>query len=973
MKKVLQKLNGRVTIAYRTLILFSLFYFGAGNCFAVISYSSTNSQSSNSATVIQGTAKNDIIQITVVTTGSGGTGPAVTNFTFDASGTTAMGDITAAKVYCNSTLTTAAFATAATLYGTGTISGNTITVTGSVNLLSGTNYFWLTYDISATAGKCNTVTADLSSVIVGGATKTNGIDFWPASTGYRTIDGAMSYSSGTTTQNNTNAVIAGSTNNEVIGIHLVTPGSISPFNATSFTFNTTGTTNAGDITNAKVWYTGASSTFSTATQFGSAVASPSGAFTITGSQTLSGCNNYFWLTYDVLSGATPTHVIDAECTSLIVGGTTYTPSITAPPGNRQIVGPQGNFTVALNQGNSGKDEGLAISVDGSGNSYVTGYFSGTVTFGITTLTSAGSYDIFIIKYDPSGNIVWAKSAGGNNTDYGYGISIDGSGNSYVSGAFFSGSSANFSGTTLAGAGSFDIFIAKYNSAGTLQWVKSAGSTLSDYGNAIKTDGSGNSYVTGYFNGTAVFASTTLTSAGSDDIFIAKYDANGVLLWVKQEGGASSNDDGNGISIDNSGNSYVTGVYSGNTTFFGSPNISLTTAGGYDIFVAKFDPSGNALWAKGSGGIGTDFGYGISTDGTSGASYVTGYFSNTAVFSGVSLSSSGASDMFVAKYDASGNLGWVKQADGANSRGGQAITIDASDNSYVTGYIGNATTFFGSPNLTATPSGIQDVFVAKYDASGNVLCVQTAGGPGGNDVGMGVGIDGTGNAYVTGYFTNNATFPGSPNITISSNASSYDMFLSKWVPCAAAVLPIEMLSLKVKNTGESNILEWTTTSQINNDFFVIERKSEGENGWEKTGKVKGARNNNSTSSYQFTDSHFSPSNSHILYYRLQQVDFDGSFTYSNIVSVTIEQSSSLAISAYPNPAKENLQLTISNWQSANKEIGVSIYDVVGREISKSKFLMLNYSFLIDISSLSKGIYFLQLKNGTDQTQTKFVKE
>lgn len=150
---------------------------------------------------------------------------------------------------------------------------------------------------------------------------------------------AMAYSSCTTTQSNVNSVAPGATSQEVIGMQVVTTGVTSPLTASSFTFNTNGSTSVSNIVNAKLWTTGTSSTFATTTQLGSATVSPSGSFTITGGTnmpyTLSSGTNYFWLTYDIVASPTLHDVVDAECTSITVSSA-RTPTITAPSGSRPI-------------------------------------------------------------------------------------------------------------------------------------------------------------------------------------------------------------------------------------------------------------------------------------------------------------------------------------------------------------------------------------------------------------------------------------------------------------------------------------------------------------------------------------------------------------------------------------------------------------------------------------------------------------
>ena len=209
----------------------------------------------------------------------------------------------------------------------------------------------------------------------------------------------------------------------------------------------------------------------------------------------------------------------------------------------------------------------AIAVDSSGNSYVTGWFQSTVIFGPgVNLTAAGASDIFVVKYNSNGTAAWASRAGGpqvsgfgnDGFDEGHGIALDGSGNSYVTGWF--ASTATFgpgepNQTQLTTSGIDDIFVAKYNSNGTLAWARGIGSTNSDIGSAISVDGSGSAYVTGRFTGTVTFGSgepnqTQLTSASASfyDIFVAKYNGNGTLAWAKQAG-STSTDQGFGIAVD----------------------------------------------------------------------------------------------------------------------------------------------------------------------------------------------------------------------------------------------------------------------------------------------------------------------------------------------------------------------------------------------------------------------------------------
>ncbi len=319
------------------------------------------------------------------------------------------------------------------------------------------------------------------------------------------------------------------------------------------------------------------------------------------------------------------------------------------------------------------------------------------------MTAVGGADIFVAKYNASGALQWAKRAGGTDSDFGFDIAVDDSGNSYVTGEFRS--VANFgAGQDLISLGNNDIFVAKYNAFGTLQWARRAGGSGRESGYGVAVDGAGNSHITGSFTGTATFGpGVDLVSLGNNDIFVAKYNAIGTLQWATRAGGINS-DVGRSIAVDGSGNSYVTGAFVFEATFGpGEPNQTvLTAAGGTDIFVAKYDFSGELQWAKQDGGSLNDDGYDIAVDG-SGNIHVTGILGG------------GGTDIFVAKYSSGGALRWSRQAGGVGSDIARRIAVDGSGNSYVTGsFTGTATFGVGETNETIlTSAGSGDIFIAKF--------------------------------------------------------------------------------------------------------------------------------------------------------------------------------------------------------------------------------------------------------------------
>jgi hypothetical protein len=365
---------------------------------------------------------------------------------------------------------------------------------------------------------------------------------------------------------------------------------------------------------------------------------------------------------------------------------------------------------------------------------------------------------------------WAKRVRGpgfNQDGTGADLVVDGSGNSYITGEFkntsvFGGGEAGE--TTLTSDGDNDIFLAKYAVNGDLVWVKRAGGTFDDRGRSLALDSSGNVYVTGVFQGSVIFGSgetgeTTLTTSGGSDIFVAKYTADGNLIWVTRAGGTDS-DQGNSLGVDGSGNAYLTGNFRG-IAIFGPGEISettLTSAGDSDIFVAKYTAVGDLVWANRAGSTGSDFGKGLAMD-SSGNAYVTGDFGEPATFEDdgeeaifgageageTILSNKGYSDIFVAKYTADGNLVWAKRAGSTSFDRSRGIAVSKSGNVYITGSGQIETSQGGADEIVSHPNS-HPLFVAKYSASGNQIWV-TKGSS--NLSGSSLVVNNSGNVHVTG--------------------------------------------------------------------------------------------------------------------------------------------------------------------------------------------------------------------------------
>jgi hypothetical protein len=435
-----------------------------------------------------------------------------------------------------------------------------------------------------------------------------------------------------------------------------------------------------------------------------------------------------------------------------------------------------NWVWARGEGGTGDDGTTGITSDAIGNVYVVGNFdSPMLTIGSTTLNNAGNWDVFFAKYDASGNVLWAVSGGGTSRDECYGIAIDLNGNIYLYGVFNS-NTITFDTTTLTNMGSpgsSDIFLVKYNSAGTVEWARRDGGSLTDWGNGITTDAAGNVYATGSFNSpTITFGSTTLTNPNADgDIYVVKYDGAGNALWAKKAGG-SSGDAGYRIAVDSSGNVFVCGYFMSPSIVFGS-NI-LMNAGIYDIFIAKYDTGGNVQWGRGAGGIDFDWSLSLTAD-AYGNAYMTGFFSNdTITFGSTDLLNAGGSDIFLVKYTGAGNISWAKRAGAAGGDEGRSIITDAGGNIYLTGSFDGPSINFDTITLPST-NGNMNIFVVQYDSAGTALWAKNAGGPGLSQ-GFGICMDTDSNIYLTGYYLSSPI--AFDTIVLADAGNDDDIFLAK---------------------------------------------------------------------------------------------------------------------------------------------------------------------------------------------------
>ncbi|MFT3770294.1 MAG: nucleotide-binding protein [Minicystis sp.] len=307
------------------------------------------------------------------------------------------------------------------------------------------------------------------------------------------------------------------------------------------------------------------------------------------------------------------------------------------------------------------------------------------------------------------------------------------------------------------------------------WAKRFGDVAGQFAWGLAVDPTGGAVVTGDLDGTADFGGGALTTAGSSDVFLAKLDANGAHVWSKKFGNATLQS-GQGVAVDAMGNVVITGYFQGSVTF---GTTALTTAGGADIFVAKFNAAGAHVWSKKFGSATDDqLGLAVAVD-PSGNVLLTGALVGAFAFGGATLTSAGGSDVFVAKLDgATGNHVWSKRfGDAGLAQQGRAIAADAMGNVIVAGDF-NGTIDFGGGALTS--AGGSDAFVAKLDAAAGNHVWSKRFGDGAFQIAHGVAADATGNVVVVGDFAGDVDFGGG---AIPSKGNT-DAFVALFDPAGA---------------------------------------------------------------------------------------------------------------------------------------------------------------------------------------------
>ncbi len=426
-------------------------------------------------------------------------------------------------------------------------------------------------------------------------------------------------------------------------------------------------------------------------------------------------------------------------------------------------------------GGTSLDYGQKVAIDPNGNVFVTGCFKEEADFGGGPMASTGGKDIFLVKFDPSGNHLWSGAFGGTGDDEGLDVIVDQAGNVIITGQF--SETVDFGGGSLRDEGQGDLFIAKYNASGSHLWSRRLGCRHPDHGGALALDNSGSIYVIGEYTGCerANDEQNGMTLGGLPNIVVAKYDEHGTRLYYRRIGSPYGVQTGTGIAVDNAGNMCITGRFTGSFSFGGDP---LVSAGSFDTFVAKLDSEFGHVWSFGVGGSGSDTGKAIAMD-SSGNVIVLGAFSDTVDFGGGPITAAGYTDIFLVKYDGDGQHRWSHGIGGSLRDEGASIALDDAGNIFATGYFGAEVDFGGGPLSSA---GSADIFLAKYDQAGAHIWSRRFGDAT-QDEGLGVSLREDGVVIGTGIFGGVIDFGGGP-YTTSGFADIYLAAFSEKVTISA---------------------------------------------------------------------------------------------------------------------------------------------------------------------------------------------
>ncbi len=468
---------------------------------------------------------------------------------------------------------------------------------------------------------------------------------------------------------------------------------------------------------------------------------------------------------------------------------------------------------------------------------VAGSFTGSATFGTTTLSTAGQRDGFVGLLDANGQYLWARQIGGGLMDAATSVAISSTGDVYVAGYFMEECLFHTSRATALGTGT-DAFLARFGATGNVEWVVQMGSANAIvspdndtinvvYDLTIGPDG--NLYICGQYADECEF--TSIGGAPKfvgdfnnifTDAFVASYEPTGRLRWV-QTGESPFIDAATALTTGSNGQVYVTGYYSVEADFSGTP-LPIANPATPNVFAAKYTSDGVLLGVVGGVGTGAEIPTAIVVDNSEQA-YIAGVFNQNFSSGSTTLNSRGRLDAFVAKLDAGGNGLWAMQIGGPNDDWVDALDFDADGNVVAAGYFPGSAQFGNAPARAA--AGQIDSYLARFDrTNGQLIDVRTYGAPNAVVLALGYDFAPDGTEYLGGLFGGQVTISVDNVVGASGEGNG---FVAKLCP-AAVVEPCEPsdLVLATELTREGAKISWNPAR--NAALYIVRYRVEGQTNW-----------------------------------------------------------------------------------------------------------------------------------------------
>ncbi len=433
---------------------------------------------------------------------------------------------------------------------------------------------------------------------------------------------------------------------------------------------------------------------------------------------------------------------------------------------------------SIGAGDGANQAAVGVAVDSAGNVVVIGRFQGSIDFGLGALTSAGGTDIFLVKFDPAGAPIWNERFGDASDQTPGGVAVDSVGRIVITGSFRG--SVDFGGGALTSAGNDDFFVAKFEADGSPFWSQRYGGSADDDALAVAVNSQDQIVITGSYRSSSInFTSNSISLAGITDAFVAKFHpGGGAPEWAHGYGGSGAIVIGNAIATDSGDRIVIAGSLSGTANFSGSGGGGggggdLTAPGsGTDAVMWKLGNGGSRLWALNFGDQSDQTATGVACT-PSEDILLTGTTAGTILFGGGPLTSAGGKDVFLARFDPSGAHQWSHLYGDASEQSSSGLAADASGNAHLVG------SFFGSVDFgggALTSAGASDAFVAEFTQLGaHTSSVAFAGA--GEQHALDIAIGEAGQRYVVGEFEGTVDFGNGP----VTSAGQTDAFIVRLSP------------------------------------------------------------------------------------------------------------------------------------------------------------------------------------------------